>query len=312
MATQPVSSAQWTIDFERGSQFKAALVAALFVALFFGVFEHLWYYWTNSADWSHGPIIPLFSAYLVYTRWDRIRRCPIRHTWIGLVLMLVAIAAYNYSLWALVIGYIRPMAMMLCLLGIVIFLCGLPVVRHIWVPWLYLLFAIPLPKGVYFAITDPMRRIAATVATAVLSLHPDLDIERVGSSIEYYYGSEFGRLGVEDACSGMRATMTLCAIGVAVAFVSERPWWHRAVMIAACIPIAVLCNVIRVTATCSLHIFVDPKYSTGTYHTALGLVTMMVAFGAFLGLGWILNQLFVERSEDDETDAQPRAASQTA
>ena len=45
--------------------------------------------------------------------------------------------------------------MLLCLLGVVIYLCGLPIVRLIWVPWLYLFFAVPLPKSIYFSLTDP-------------------------------------------------------------------------------------------------------------------------------------------------------------
>lgn len=318
MATQPISSSGWSIRFDRTSQVQAAILAGAFVAVFFAVFEYLWFYWTTSPDWSHGPIIPLFSAYLVYSRWDRIRACPIRHTWVGLVLMVLAILLYNYSLWGLVIGYIRPTAMMLCLVGIVIYLCGLPVMRYAWVPIVYLFFAIPLPKGVYFAITDPMRQMAATVSTALLALHPELDIERVGSTIEYFYGGTSGTLGVADACSGMRSTMTLCALGVAVAFVSERPWWHRLLMVASCVPIAIFSNFVRVTTTCVLHIFVDPRYATGTYHTALGLITLLLAFAMFSALGWVLNALFVESSGDDEPepdesdDKRPAAAIESA
>ncbi len=302
MASETVQTGPWRIEFHTGARIKAALIAGAIVALFFGVFEYLAFHWRNSADWSHGPIIPVFSGYLVYTRWEQIRRCPIRYAWLGLPIMILSILAYNYSLWGLVIGYIRPMALMGCILGVVILLCGLPVVRHIWVPWLYLLFAVPLPKGVYFAITDPMRQIAATVSTAMLALYPGLDIERVGSTIEYFYQNQEGRLGVEDACSGMRSTMTLCALGVAVAFVSERPWWHRLVMVAACVPIAIFSNVIRVSVTCALYIFVDPRYATGTYHTMLGLVTMGIAFAIFLALGWVLNQLLVEPDDPDEAE----------
>lgn len=302
MAAQPAAVREWTICFDRTAQIKALLVGAAFIGLFWGVLDRLAYYWINSPDWSHGPIIPVFSAYLVLARWEAVRRSPIRHTWVGLALILVSIAAYNYSLWGLTFGYIQPTAMMVCLLGVIVFLCGLPVVRHIWVPWLYLFFAVPLPKGVYFALTDPMRQMAATVATALMALHPELDIERVGSTIEYYYRGQQGALGVADACSGMRSTMTLCALGVAVAFISERPWWHRLIMVAACVPIAIFSNFIRVTATCVLHIFVDPRYATGTYHTMLGLVTLLIAFGIFALLGWVLNQLFIERDDTDDED----------
>jgi exosortase len=267
------------------------------IAVFYNVLLTLGYTWYHSGDWSHGWLIGPFSAYLVYLRWDRARRAPIRHTWIGLVLMLVALAVYQYSLWGLVIGYLRPFSMLICLLGVIIFLCGLPILRHVWLPWLYLFFAVPLPKSVYFQLTDPLRRLAALVATQLLGLFPNLDIEKVGSTIHYVYRARSGTLGVADACAGMRSTMTLCALGVAITFISDRPWWQRVIMVASCVPIAVFANFIRVTTTCVLHVFVDPKYAGGTYHTLLGLVTLLIAFGIFSGLGWLLSNLFVREPD---------------
>ncbi len=295
MAAVPDTKPQPVLVFDRPAQVRALIIALAFAAVYHVVLRTLARQW-QSADWSHGWLIPLFSIYLVYMRWERVRRCPVRHAWVGLVLMLAALGMYQYSLWGVVIGYLRPLSMLLCLLGVIIYLFGLPMLRHVWVPWLYLFFAIPLPKRIYFALTDPLRRIAATAATALLNLIPDLDIERVGSTISYMYGGQHGGLDVADACSGMRSAMTLCALGVAVAFVSDRPWWQRAILIAMCIPIAILANIIRVTITCLLYVFVDPKYATGTYHAILGLVTLMIAFGIFTGVGWLLSNLFVDES----------------
>lgn len=290
------------LEFDRRAQIKLVLLILAFAAVFYRVLLTLTYYWRTSSDWSHGWIIPFFSAYLISTKWDQIRRIELRGNWVGFLIMLGGLGLYWYSLWGLKIGYIRPTSMLVCLLGMAIFLCGLPVVRHAWLPWLYLFFAVPLPKGVYFQLTDPLRRIAAEVATAVLGLFNSLHIEKVGSTIEYLYQGETGYLGVADACSGMRSTITLCALGVAVTFISDRPWWQRVIMIGSCIPIAVFSNFIRVTATCLLHIFVDPKYAEGEFHTMLGLVTLLIAFGIFGGLGWLLNNLTVE------ADASPEGA----
>jgi exosortase len=303
----PMRDADGRIEADRNALLAGGVIAVAFIAAFWYPLNDLAHAWRNSMDWSHGPIIPLFSAYLVYTQWEKVKRCPIKYTSIGLVLLVAGLVLYQISLWWIVIGYIRPASMLLCLLGIIIYLCGLPVVRYVWVPWLYLFFAVPLPKGVYFAITDPLRRIAATITTALLRLVPDLDIERIGSTIEYVYGTRSGHLGVADACSGMRSTITLCAIGVAVAFVSDRPRWQRIVLVASCVPIAVFSNLIRVATTCVLHIFVDPKYAEGDYHTALGLVTMLIAFMMFSGLAWLLGAIFVETPDDEATlSAEPR------
>ena len=294
MSSAPLNAAPPRIEFGAATQVRVGVVAACFVAVFYNALLDLQFTWRRDPNWSHGWIIPLFSIWFVHHNWERIKRVPVRLAWIGLPIMLAGLTLYWVSVFGVRIGYVRPFSMLICLLGVIIFLCGLPVMRYAWVPWAYLFFAVPLPKRFYFMLTDPLRRIAATSAAAMLSLFPDLDIERLGSVLEYSYKGVFGVLGVEDACSGMRSTMTLCALGVAVTFMSDRPWWQRIIMVAACVPIATFRNVIRVTVTCVLHIFVDASYATGTYHTALGLVMLLLAFGMFSALGWVLSNLFVE------------------
>ncbi len=304
MSTAPQSLPGERIEFNAAAAIRAGVVALCFFAVFYNVFLDLQYTWIHDADWSHGWIIPLFSLWFLYQNWEKIRRMPVQGTWIGLPIMLGGLLGYLAALFGLIpYFYFRPVAMLICLLGIVIFLCGLPVMRYAWVSWAYLFFAVPLPKRLYFQLTDPLRRLAATVSAATLNLVPNLDVQRKGSILEYMYNGQFGVLGVEDACSGMRSTITLCALGVAVAFMSDRPVWHRVIMVASCIPIATFCNILRVMITCVLYIFVDPEYATGTYHTALGLVMLLLAFGLFSGLGWVLNNLVVEEDEA-EADAE--------
>ncbi|MGE0481329.1 MAG: exosortase/archaeosortase family protein [Phycisphaerae bacterium] len=300
MAADVAATPTWRISFDRHEQLKAAIVAIAFLAVFYNVLLDLAHVWWNDFDWSHGPLIPLFSAWLIFHKhtWERVQAAPIRHNWVGLPVMLFGLALYQYSLFASLFKYSQPLSMMITLLGVIIYLCGLPVMRYAWLPWLYLFFAIPIPKRYYFALTDPLRRMAATVATAVLALVPELDITRAGSNIDYFYQGRAGQIGVVDACSGMRSTITLCALGVAVTYLSPRPLWQQLLMVGASVPIAVFCNFIRVTITCWLHIFVNPKYAEGNYHTVLGLVTLMLALGIFAGLGWVLSNLTVEERDE--------------
>ncbi len=311
MATQTLtaSSQPWRVTFERPDQLKAVAIGAALVAVFWELLDFvppefglLVWSWIYEADWSHGPLIPVFSAYLVYLRWDEIRRTRVTGAWVGLVVLLGGLGLYLWALTGLPFAYAKPLALMITLLGVIIWLCGLPIMRYAWLPWLYLFFAIPMPQRVYFALTNPLRRMAATVASAVLNALPgvELEVQRVGSNLEYFYRGESGVIGVADACSGMRSTVTLCALGVAVAFMSERPTWQRVVLVLSCVPIATFCNFIRVTVTCWIHVFIDPKYASGQYHMMLGLAVILLAFGIFSGLGWVLNNLFVEEDEQVE------------
>lgn len=308
----PASSAPESIRFGPSERLKTALIAGAFFAAFWdllsfapGRWGELVYAWLFASDWSHGPLIPVFSAYLIYSRWEYIRATPVRGAWLGVAPLLAGLAIYLWALSGnLPFGYARPLAMMIALLGLLILAFGVKPWRHLWLPWAYLFFAIPMPQRLYFALTNPLRRLAATVASAMLSVVPDLHVERVGSNLSWEYRNLAGVIGVADACSGMRSTVTLCALGVAVAFMSDRPRWQRIVLVLACVPIATFCNMIRVTTTCFLHVFVDPKYAEGNYHMMLGLAVILLAFGIFNGLGWVLNQIVVE--DDVKTEAAAR------
>ncbi len=309
MATVPRLRPRSAVSFDASGQLKAAVVAVLFIGTFWNLLDFfpplgsLVHAWAYEMDWSHGPLIPVFSAYLVYVCWDQLRRQPVRYAWVGLPIIMFGLAVFLWSLTGtLPFGYAKPLSMMITLLGVIILLCGLPAMYYLWLPWLYLFFAIPLPQRIYFSLTDPLRRMAAGVATAVVGLYPGLHIERVGSVIEYVYNGQSGQLGVVDACSGMRSTITLCALGVAVAFMTPRPIWQRIVLVISCIPIATFCNFIRVSTTAYLYIFVDPKYASGQYHTMLGLLVILLAFAIFSGFGWLLSNFVVE---DDDTPAPP-------
>lgn len=302
MSTTPAAPAIERLEPSRWLPLQAAVLTAAFAAVFYVVLRGLVYQWSDSANWSHGFIIPLFSIYLVYLKWDRLRGTPIRFAWLGVPVMLAGIGAYFYFAWVFPMTYGQRLAMLLTLLGVLVTLCGVLAMRWLWLPWAFLLFAIPLPQGIYFELTDPLRQMAAKVATALLNLMPGLEIETIGSTIHYYYRGHSGALGVADACSGMRSAMALAALGVAVAWMVDRPWWHRLIMVAMCVPIAIFANFIRVTVTCLLHIFVDPTYATGAYHIGLGLATLLIAFAIFSGLGWLLEHLFVEEPEAGDSD----------
>lgn len=310
-----------TLSFGRADQWRAGVIVALFIAVFWELLDfipdqlgsavgmgRLVHAWATESDWSHGPLIPLFSAYLVYIHWDKLKRIRVRGALLGLPLILAGLTVYCLTLFGpsgpVPFGYAKPMSMMLTLLGIIVFLCGLPAMAYLWLPWLYLFFAIPLPKRIYFEITTPLRSMVAWVATKLLSFVPDLYLRHQAAVIQYDYHGHYGQIGVVDACSGMRSLIALCAIGVAVAFMTPRPVWQRLLLVGSCVPIAIFCNFVRVTTTCVLHIFVDPKYAEGAYHTALGLGTLGLGFALFSGLGWVLNHLVIE-VDDSEPQRLP-------
>jgi exosortase len=104
---------------------------------------------------------------------------------------------------------------------------------------------------------------------------------------------------VEEACSGMRLLITIFTLGVAMAYLGDRPAWQRIVMVLVTIPIAIFCNVIRVTATGVAFVNGHNELASGTPHQVAGIVTLGIALGLIALVGYVLSHLFVDELEED-------------
>ena len=82
MSTSVAGPSEQPLSFDLGNKLRATIVGIAFIAVFQNVLLGLKYTWTNSADWSHGWVIPFFSFYLVYTHWEQVRRVRNRHNWV--------------------------------------------------------------------------------------------------------------------------------------------------------------------------------------------------------------------------------------
>lgn len=260
--------------------------------------------WANPS-WSHGILIPFFSLYFLNQKKDEVlsieNPCP---SWlVGLPLVLFFLALYPVNVVMLKFMYGKPLIMIALLGSVVLFLGGWKILKYTWLPVAYLFFAVPLPGRLYFQLTNPMRQLASQVAAVILGLVPQLEATARGSVIDVVYKNvrmEPG-LDVADACSGMRLVMAFVALGVAMAYLHWRPIWQRLILLASTLPIAILCNIVRVTITGFIYILGDPKYAQGIYHDMLGMVMLPLAFILYGGLAALMENLFVD---EDETEPE--------
>jgi len=164
-----------------------------------------------------------------------------------------------------------------------------------------LFFAIPFPQTIHDKISTPLREIASFITAMILNVLPGIDAEAAGVVIHgTLYGNPFNSLNVADACSGMRLLQAFVALGVAMAYLEYRPPVHRIILLISTIPIAIICNIVRVLLTGVIHIYIGEQYAQGKLHTLLGMVMLLLAFGLYGLLAWVMESMFI----DDETDEQ--------
>jgi len=280
---------------------QAAILAGILAVYYWPVLVRLVSIWSTDSNWSHGFIIPFFSLYYLYLQRDRmplhLRGPSVPARLIGAGLIMAGFFLYYKGLmWQT--GYPKDLSLLATIAGIVLLACGWPVARWGWFAVAFLIFALPAPVRLYEQLTMPLRAVAAQVSGYTLCFLPGMIAEPQGTVVEYIYGSRSGTLDIEQACSGMRLLMTMMALGVAMAFMNERPLWQRLVMILSCVPIAIFCNIIRVTTTGFMVVFDRDDLARGTAHTLLGMAMLMVAFGLYSLLSYVLSHLVVEGEDE--------------
>lgn len=261
-----------------------AAAAGLFLltSLYAPIVRELVRDWWDDPNYSHGFLVPLFSGYLIWQR----RRALAQHAGLGSALGLAVLVA---GLGLLVIGdvgaerFLAACSLIVVLGGLVLFHLGAPAFRRVAFPLGYLLFAIPLPAIVFYAIAFPLQRLAAENAAWTLDLL-GVPVLLDGNVIHLSQVT----LGVTEACSGIRSLISLLAIAVAWSALTLGGVWAPAVLVAATVPITVLANAGRVVATGLVGQYVGMEYATGFFHGLSGWLIFLIASAGLLGVHALL------------------------
>ena len=290
---------------------RMAVVAILLGAVYWAtIWNHLVKRWMNDGNWSHGWLVPVFSLYLLGTQRDRLAAVIPRANYLGAVVLVFSLGLYFVTSWWWPMVYPQIVSIIGSILGLTLLLGGWPLMRVAWFPIMFLLFAMPLPQGLYVELTLRLRALASMLAAAIMPLFASgLYTEAQSVVIDYDFRGRSGHLNVEEACSGMRLLMAFLTLGVAMAYLGNRAMWQRVIMVLCCIPIALICNTIRVTTTGLLFVYERNDLAQGTPHQLLGISMLVIAFGLFAFVGYLLNHLFLE---DDGEESDPGVSAEGA
>ena len=291
---------------------KIAVLAALMLA------GHAWQLYLlgmqcwRDPDWRHGFVIPLFSIYLLYTRRDELLAAPRRTGrlgYLGLAIMVGALIAQPICVYPIRNYWLMQISMVWSLFGLVLYLGGAKVIRLAWVPILFLLFALPISPDVYKRLSLPLQNISASGAVVVLKVL-GADVTSVASQLRIHTDNgSWSNLQVAEACNGMRLLTAFLSLAVTMAYLDDKPIWQRVILVASGIPIAVVCNIIRVTITCWMFKINRQELGQDFMHYFAGMLMLIPAFGMLWLLSWMLRSLYADADEDeDESPGDTEAA----
>ena len=248
------------------------LFGALLGLLYAHVLPELVHDWWDDPNYSHGFLVPLFSAYLMWQRRQAISTTEFRPSWWGLALILVGVAS-------LILGHVGAEAfisrasLIVILAGLTWFHTGWSMLRVVMFPLAFLLFMIPLPAVLFYAVAFRLQGLAAQNAAWVLD-RMGVPVLIDGNVIHLSHIS----LGVTEACSGIRSLISLLALALGWAALALPGAITMAVFGIVTIPITIIANAGRVVITGLIGQWFGRQYAEGFFHMASGWIIFVFAF----------------------------------
>jgi len=263
----------------------------------------LWSYWTTLAgimdrwssdpQYSHGYLVPLFSAYLLWMGRDRLLSGDWNTNWLGLVLLALAgglrLAGARFHF-----EYLDQISLLPSCAGLALLAGSWAGLRWALPAVGFLIFMVPLPHTVSLAMSGPMQLLATVSSTFVLQVlgRPALAEGNVIllNDIE---------LGIVEACSGLRMLVVFFALSTAVALLVRKPVWEKLLIAGSAVPIALVSNILRIVITGLCYEGFGDHFGGQLFHDIAGWLMMPLGL-AFLGIEmWILRTLLIERPADE-------------
>ena len=260
--------------------------------------------WQGNDDYSAGQLVPLVAVFLVWRERKAIKRSTLKPFWLGGVALLVlAQAARAYGVLFMYESAERY-SLVLSIAGLVLMVTGWRVFRCVGWILLFLFLMVPFPGRIHNIISGPLRTMASTGSVFVLEA-----FTKVGRQGNVLTLNEDTTVGVAEACSGLRMLTAFIIVAAFIAYMVKRPRWQKAVVLTSSIPVAIICNIVRIIVTVVLMMLVSAEVAEKFFHDFAGVVMMPVAVLLMFGELWLMDKLVVPESESQEIVARTKVKS---
>jgi EpsI family protein len=241
--------------------------------------------WSSRDDYSHGFLIPIISAYLIWNLKGKLLELPLqpaRPAGAGL-LLLSGIAVVAAQIGSMVTP--GGVALVGMIAGATLLVAGVEWTKRLIIPIGYLLFSVPILDTVIAPLHEPFQLMTAKMSTQAL--------QWLGVPVFLdgkYIAIPEVTMEVATQCSGASLLIAVIAIGVPLAYLNLRLWWTRVGLLVFGIAVAIVANWMRVTLI-GFYAHMGGEEFHGPMHIFQGLSVAWVGFiGLFIG-AWLLGRV---------------------
>ena len=236
-------------------------------------------------DDAHGMYIPLAVIFFFWLKRSELSetRSAIWPPAIGYLAFALALHFIGYRVQQARVSMLAFIFGLHALIGVV---WGREALRRTIFPVFLLLFCIPfgvLADPLTFKLRMLVTRFSVAIGHDVLGIQ----IMRDGSQIVGPAGRAL--YDVAPACSGLRSLVAMAALSVIYAFLNLNVPWHRVILIAFALPMALFSNIVRVTTVIVVGDTFGPNVAAAI-EQKFGFITFAVALAGMMLLGFILSE----------------------
>jgi exosortase len=151
---------------------------------------------------------------------------------------------------------------------------------------------LPLPRSIHSTIVLPLQVWSTSSAVFCLEMM-GYDVVRQGNIIDINGIT----VAVAEACNGLRMIMAFFVVGGFIILLSKRVWWEKVVILVSSLPIALLCNTIRLAITAVAFTVLKGERWEKIFHDFGGYAMMPLAIGIIVFEFWLLARIVTVQTE---------------
>jgi len=293
----------------------AIAVAAAVTFLYAPVLAKLGRDWWTDENYSHGLLVPFVIAFIIWNQRDLLaasfKRANLMLAWIGVAIALILLLAGTLGAEL----FTQRISLVLMIAAVVVYFFGRRVLGLLFVPFSLLLLAIPIPQIIFNRIALPLQMWASQMAVWGIRLF-SVPTLRKGNVIDIMPNGGIQPISLEvvEACSGIRSLMTLVTIALVLGYftrsrdgggfanLGRNDIVRTLLLMIAAVPIAVITNAARVTATGVLTYEYGKQATEATVHDASGWIVYVVALGLLIGVNYGLKKVLNRRDAETQRE----------
>ncbi len=283
--SRPLASGLTVADFLQKYKWWLLAAVVLLGLLYARSFANLWSDWGADENYSHGYLVPAAFVWMIWMQRRELSRTAVAPRGWGLLIVFLGVVQMMIGKLGAE-NFVTNSSLLVVLTGITVYLFGTAVLRRLAFPIAWLIFMIPLPAIIYYALTFRLQMLASSLSSTMLDLARIPNV-REGNVI---YLPNF-TVGVVEACSGIRSLISLLAFAAFFGYVSPMSRVARWTLVLSAVPIAIFVNALRIGGTGCVGNYASPKYAQGFYHTFSGWLLFLGCLGSVALLSHFLTRL---------------------